>query len=83
MEYIVISDYPHYTSKEFFEDLAGAEKYWPDQNKLLASWVYKLTSYKETVNDKGKVMVSYGVDIPSRKQKYRHLRTIKQLHGKL
>lgn len=66
MKYIVITDYPYFTTKKFFEDVQEAVDYIPDINKLLNSRIYTLTSYSETLNKDNEVHVNYGVDATTR-----------------
>ncbi len=66
MKYIVITDYPYYTSKKFFEELSQASEFKPEVKKLLNSRIYTLTSYSETLNKEGEVHVNYGVDTSTR-----------------
>lgn len=66
MKYIVITDYPYFTTKKFFEELQPAIDYIPETKNLLNSRIYTLSSYSETLNKEGEAHINYGVDASTR-----------------
>jgi len=61
MTHIVISDYPYFTTKKFFENLEDAMIYGPNENKLLNARIYTLSSYRDISGN-----INYGADIQSK-----------------